>query len=128
MEDARRHPPVVRQRRGVWRLLRLFEEYEVRSTFFAAAVALELNPAAGRAMVDGGRFQREAGDSVETVLAVAAEARRGMISCAVGVSACVAARGQSLPERFACRAGAASGSSGQACLGYRRRSSFRTSA
>jgi peptidoglycan/xylan/chitin deacetylase (PgdA/CDA1 family) len=31
-------------RAGVWRLLRLFEEYSVRTTFFAAAVALERNP------------------------------------------------------------------------------------
>lgn len=32
---------------GVWRLLRLFDEYGVQATFFAAAVALERNPAAG---------------------------------------------------------------------------------
>jgi peptidoglycan/xylan/chitin deacetylase (PgdA/CDA1 family) len=31
-------------RAGVWRLLRLFEEYRIPSTFFAAAVALERNP------------------------------------------------------------------------------------
>jgi peptidoglycan/xylan/chitin deacetylase (PgdA/CDA1 family) len=41
-------------RAGVWRLLRLLEEYGVRSTFFAAAVALELNPAVGEAIRAGG--------------------------------------------------------------------------
>jgi peptidoglycan/xylan/chitin deacetylase (PgdA/CDA1 family) len=30
-------------RAGIWRLLRLFEEYRLRTTFFAAAVALERN-------------------------------------------------------------------------------------
>jgi hypothetical protein len=34
-------------RAGVWRLARLLDEYELACTFFAAAVALELNPAAG---------------------------------------------------------------------------------
>src|SRR5258708_31941373 len=41
-------------RAGVWRLLRLFEEYQVRSTFFAAAVALEKNPAVGAALARAG--------------------------------------------------------------------------
>ena len=31
-------------RAGIWRLMRLFEEYSVKSTLFAAAVALERNP------------------------------------------------------------------------------------
>jgi len=35
-------------RAGVWRLLRLFEEYEVKATFFACGMALEQNPAVGR--------------------------------------------------------------------------------
>jgi peptidoglycan/xylan/chitin deacetylase (PgdA/CDA1 family) len=35
-------------RAGVWRLLRLFEEYAIRVTFFAAAVALERNPTVGQ--------------------------------------------------------------------------------
>jgi peptidoglycan/xylan/chitin deacetylase (PgdA/CDA1 family) len=34
-------------RAGIWRLLRLFEEYGVNTTFFAAAVALERNPEVG---------------------------------------------------------------------------------
>jgi allantoinase len=35
-------------RAGVWRLLRLFEQYEVKATFFACAMALEQNPPLGR--------------------------------------------------------------------------------
>ncbi len=31
-------------RAGVWRLMRMFQEYDIRTTFFAAAVALERNP------------------------------------------------------------------------------------
>lgn len=34
-------------RAGVWRLLRLFDEYKVKVTFFTAAVALERNPEVG---------------------------------------------------------------------------------
>ena len=35
-------------RAGIWRLLRLFDEYEVKTTFFAAAIALERNPEVGQ--------------------------------------------------------------------------------
>jgi peptidoglycan/xylan/chitin deacetylase (PgdA/CDA1 family) len=35
-------------RAGVWRLLRLFDEYGVPATFFACALAVERNPAVGR--------------------------------------------------------------------------------
>lgn len=35
-------------RAGIWRLLRLFDEYRIRVTVFAAAVALERNPEVGR--------------------------------------------------------------------------------
>ena len=31
-------------RAGIWRLMRVFDEYDVKSTFFACAVALERNP------------------------------------------------------------------------------------
>jgi peptidoglycan/xylan/chitin deacetylase (PgdA/CDA1 family) len=34
-------------RAGIWRLLRLFDEYDVKATIYAAAVALERNPAVG---------------------------------------------------------------------------------
>jgi peptidoglycan/xylan/chitin deacetylase (PgdA/CDA1 family) len=35
-------------RAGVWRLLRLFDQYQVKATFFACAMALEQNPPLGR--------------------------------------------------------------------------------
>jgi peptidoglycan/xylan/chitin deacetylase (PgdA/CDA1 family) len=35
-------------RAGIWRLMRLFDEYGVKVTFFACAVALERNPEVGR--------------------------------------------------------------------------------
>jgi allantoinase len=41
-------------RAGVWRLLRIFRKHGVHSTFFACAVALERNPAVGRAIADDG--------------------------------------------------------------------------
>ena len=34
-------------RAGVWRLLRLFDEYELKVTFFSCAVALQGNPDVG---------------------------------------------------------------------------------
>lgn len=37
-------------RAGLWRLLDVFEEYDVRATFFAAALALEKNPVAAAAL------------------------------------------------------------------------------
>jgi peptidoglycan/xylan/chitin deacetylase (PgdA/CDA1 family) len=41
-------------RAGIWRLLRLFDRYQVPCTFFAAAIALERNPAFARAAIDSG--------------------------------------------------------------------------
>lgn len=41
-------------RAGVHRLMRLFREYQVKTTFFASAVALEKNPDVGRALVIDG--------------------------------------------------------------------------
>ena len=41
-------------RAGVWRLFRIFKKHGVRATFFACAVALERNPAVGRAIADEG--------------------------------------------------------------------------
>ena len=34
-------------RAGVWRLLRLFDEYSIKTTFYSAAIALERNPDVG---------------------------------------------------------------------------------
>lgn len=35
---------------GIWRLMRLFQQYDIKVTFFAVAAALELNPAVGIAL------------------------------------------------------------------------------
>jgi peptidoglycan/xylan/chitin deacetylase (PgdA/CDA1 family) len=41
-------------RAGIWRTLRLFDEEDVKTTFFTTAVALEANPAVGEAIREGG--------------------------------------------------------------------------
>ena len=41
-------------RAGIWRLLRLFDEYQIPTTFFACAVALERNPEVGQWMQASG--------------------------------------------------------------------------
>jgi peptidoglycan/xylan/chitin deacetylase (PgdA/CDA1 family) len=41
-------------RAGIWRLMRLFDEYDVNVTFFACAVALERNPEVGEWLREGG--------------------------------------------------------------------------
>jgi peptidoglycan/xylan/chitin deacetylase (PgdA/CDA1 family) len=39
---------------GIWRILDVLDRQEVKSTFFACALALEQNPAVAQAIVDGG--------------------------------------------------------------------------
>jgi peptidoglycan/xylan/chitin deacetylase (PgdA/CDA1 family) len=41
-------------RAGIWRMLGVFDEYRVKTTFYAAAVALERNPEVGRWMQRAG--------------------------------------------------------------------------
>jgi len=41
-------------RAGIWRLMRLFDEYRVKVTFFACAVALERNPEVGQWIRESG--------------------------------------------------------------------------
>ncbi len=41
-------------RAGNWRLMRLFDEYDVKATYFAAAVALERNPEVGQWIRESG--------------------------------------------------------------------------
>jgi peptidoglycan/xylan/chitin deacetylase (PgdA/CDA1 family) len=64
-EVARDVPPGVRDlavestyeygsRAGIWRVLRVLDQVSVPATFFAAALALEQNPAVGRAIVAAG--------------------------------------------------------------------------
>lgn len=66
-------------RAGVWRLLRLFEEYGVKSTFFAAAVALEKNPEVATALVAGGHEPCSHGWRWEEAWALDREAERERI-------------------------------------------------
>ena len=41
-------------RAGIWRLMRLFDEYKIQVTFFACAVALERNPEVGQWISESG--------------------------------------------------------------------------
>ena len=41
-------------RAGIWRLMRLFDEYQVKVTFFACAVAMERNPEVGQWLQESG--------------------------------------------------------------------------
>lgn len=41
-------------RAGIWRLMRLFDEYKIQVTFFACAVALERNPEVGEWIAESG--------------------------------------------------------------------------
>ncbi len=44
-------------RAGIWRLMRLFDEYEIDTTWFAAAVAVERNPEVGEWIQETGRVE-----------------------------------------------------------------------
>ena len=70
-------------RAGVWRILRLFEETGVRSTFYACAVAFEQNPAVARAVVDGGHEVCSHGYRWEEVFRLSREEERDHIRRAV---------------------------------------------
>ncbi len=41
-------------RAGVWRILRIFDQFNLKSTFYVCALALERNPEVGPAIVEGG--------------------------------------------------------------------------
>jgi len=41
-------------RAGIWRLMDLFDEYNIQTTFFACAVALQRNPEVGKAIQESG--------------------------------------------------------------------------
>lgn len=41
-------------RAGIWRILRLFDRFDVKCTVYAVGQAMELNPVAAKAMADGG--------------------------------------------------------------------------
>ncbi len=70
---------------GVWRLLRLFDTYDVKATFFACAVALERNPAVGRAITAPGHDVLAHGNRWEEHFLLDREAERAAIERAVRV-------------------------------------------
>ena len=89
-------------RAGVWRLLRLFDRYEVKGTFFACAVALERNPAVGRAITARGHDVLAHGNRWQEHFLLDREAERAAIERAVRVIE--AATGQK-PAGWYCRYG-----------------------
>jgi len=70
-------------RAGIWRILRLFDEYQVRVTFFAAAVALERNPEVGRWIERAGHEPCSHGWRWEEVWLLDREEERRRIQLAV---------------------------------------------
>jgi peptidoglycan/xylan/chitin deacetylase (PgdA/CDA1 family) len=72
-------------RAGVWRLLRIFDKHGVRATFFACAVALERNPAVGRAITARGHDVLAHGNRWEEHFLLDREAERAAIERAVRV-------------------------------------------
>jgi peptidoglycan/xylan/chitin deacetylase (PgdA/CDA1 family) len=88
-------------RAGVWRVLRVFDRYEVKGTFFACAVALERNPV-GRAITDRGHDVLAHGNRWQEHFLLDREAERAAIERAV--RAIEAATGQK-PAGWYCRYG-----------------------
>jgi peptidoglycan/xylan/chitin deacetylase (PgdA/CDA1 family) len=72
-------------RAGVWRLLRIFDKHDVRATFFACAVALEKNPAVGRAITARGHDVLAHGNRWQEHFLLDREAERAAIERAVRV-------------------------------------------
>ena len=70
-------------RAGIWRLLRLFDEYGVQVTFYAAAVALEQNPEVGRWIQRSGHEPCSHGWRWEEVWLLDREEERRRIDLAV---------------------------------------------
>jgi allantoinase len=70
-------------RAGVWRLLSLLDRYGLPATFFACAVALERNPAVGRAITASGHDVVAHGDRWEEHYRMDRERERAAIARAV---------------------------------------------
>jgi peptidoglycan/xylan/chitin deacetylase (PgdA/CDA1 family) len=89
-------------RAGVWRLLRLFDRFEVKATFFACAVALERHPAVGRAVTARGHDVLAHGNRWEEHFLLDRDAERAAIERAVGV---IEATTGQRPQGWYCRYG-----------------------
>ena len=70
-------------RAGVWRLLRLFDETGIKSTFYACAVAFEQNPEVARAVVARGHEVCSHGWRWEEVFRLSREEEREHIRLAI---------------------------------------------
>jgi peptidoglycan/xylan/chitin deacetylase (PgdA/CDA1 family) len=68
---------------GVWRILRLFDEYSVRATFYVSAVAVEQNPEVGRWIERAGHEPCSHGWRWEEVWLLGREEERQRIDLAV---------------------------------------------
>ena len=89
-------------RAGVWRLLRLFEKHDVKSTFFACAVALARHPAVARAITAGGHDVLGHGDRWQEHFLLDREAERAAIDRA---AASIKATTGQAPAGWYCRYG-----------------------
>jgi peptidoglycan/xylan/chitin deacetylase (PgdA/CDA1 family) len=90
-------------RAGIWRVLRLLDEYGVRSTFFASAVALQRNPEVAAWMNRAGHEPCSHGYRWEEVWRLGEDAEREHIRQAVSVFEEVCGR---RPVGWYCRYGA----------------------
>ncbi len=70
-------------RAGIWRLLRILDDFELKCTFFAAAVALERNPEVAAALVEAGHEPCSHGWRWEEVFRLSREQEREHIQWAV---------------------------------------------
>lgn len=90
-------------RAGIWRVLRLFDEYDVRSTFFATATALQRNPEVVTWMNRARHEPCSHGYRWEEVWKLGEEAEREHINKAISVFESVCGR---RPVGWYCRYGA----------------------
>jgi peptidoglycan/xylan/chitin deacetylase (PgdA/CDA1 family) len=70
-------------RAGIHRLMRLFREYDVKTTFFAPAVALEKNPEIGRQLIEDGHEPCSHGWRWENAWSLSREEERERIRATV---------------------------------------------
>src|ERR1700685_4544022 len=70
-------------RAGIWRLLDMFDEYQIPVTFFATPVALELNPAVGAAIQLAGHEPCSHGYRWDEAWRMSKEAEREQIQLAI---------------------------------------------
>ncbi|MCZ8516303.1 allantoinase PuuE [Paenibacillus filicis] len=70
-------------RAGIWRVLRILDQFKLKSTFFACAVAFEQNPEVVKAVVDGGHEVCSHGYRWEEVFRLSKEEEREHMKLAI---------------------------------------------